>query len=303
MLSPTIERLWHQFTSTGFALILFGTLSVLSLLGTLPGLDGIYQQPLFRVIVGMLGLCTFACSLRRWRTMKWPVLVIHSGVIITLAGGMTSWLGYVATVNAYEGDRVDRFYRWDLEQDVTLGFNLTIKRINADYFPVPVKIGVMRGEEKKDLFILKTGESFNIDKYNVRAERLEPFTENISLTVFENGKSIGMADTEGKSDLPAAFPYSFKLVAYKNPVMKRMWVDLALEGAGFEPVAGTSEVNAPLQWQGVSFFCTQIARDPQGRQYAGIQVVKDPGRPLVFGGMLITSIGALCAFARRKVWG
>lgn len=297
-----IERLWDHLTSTRFALILFGILSVLSMLGTLPGLDWIYRQPAFRIIVGLLGFCTFACTLSRWRVVKWQVLVIHSGVIITLAGGMTSWLGYVATVNAYEGDRVENFFRWDVEQDLPLGFNLTINRINTDYFPVPVKVGVMQGGVKKELFVLKTGESFKLADYSIRVDRLDPFSEKLHLTVFNNGKVIGTADTEGWSDLPANFPYKFKLVAFQNPVLKRMWVDVGLEGDGLAPVKGTSEVNAPLQWNGLSIYCTKISLDPSGRKYAGMQVVKDPGRPLVFAGMIITSLGGLFAFARRKVW-
>jgi hypothetical protein len=82
-----------------------------------------------------------------------------------------------------------------------------------------------------------------------------------------------------------------------------MWVDLSLAEKGQAVVKGTSEINAPMQWQGLSIFNTRISYDPAGRKFAGIQVVKDPGRPLVFAGMIITSLGGLFAFARRKVWG
>jgi hypothetical protein len=234
--------------------------------------------------------------------VKWPVLIIHSGVILTLAGGMVSWLGYVATVNAYEGDTVTNFFRWDVEQDLPLGFDLTINRIHTDYFPIPIKVGVLQGGEKKELFITKTGDSFRLDRYRIMADRLDPVSGKLQVTVFDHDNAIGTADTDGASDLPADFPYQFKLVAFKNPILKRMWVEIGLKGAGLVPVAGTSEVNAPLQWNGLSFYCTQVSHDPSGRHYAGIQVVKDPGRPLVFGGMFVTSLGGLCAFARRKVW-
>lgn len=297
-----IERLWNHLTSTRFALALFGILSVTSILGTFPGLDLIYRLPVFRVMIGLLGFCTLACTFRKWRNVRWPVLVIHSGVIVTLVGGMMSWLGYIATVNVYEGDRVESFFRWDIEKDASLGFAMTINRINTDFYPVPIKVGVMKGEEKKELFVLKTGESFDFDGYTIRADRLEPTQEKLDLTIISKGKVIGTADTEGASALPPEFPYRFKLVAYQNPILKRMWVDLRLDSNGRTVAEGTSEINAPMHWNGLSFFNTKISVEPSGKKYAGMQIVKDPGRPLVFAGMVITSLGGVLAFARRKVW-
>lgn len=297
-----LDRIWNFLTSTRFALALFGILSVLSFLGTLPGMEAVYKQPAFRVLLALLGFCTLACTLKRGKSTPWPVLVIHSGVIMTLVGGMMSWLGFVATINVYEGDTVDTFFRWDIEKDAALGFKLTVDRINTDFYPVPVKIGIMQGDAKKALFTLKSGESFDMPPYRITADRLDPDEEKVNLTVFRDGTPIGTADTDEKSDLPPDFPYSFKLVAYQNPKLKRMWVDLRVSDDGKTLLQGASEVNAPLQWNGLSFYHTQVSHDPDGRKYAGIQIVKDPGRPLVFAGMIVTTLGALLAFARRKVW-
>lgn len=296
------ERIWNLLTSTRLALALFGILSVLSLVGTLPGMDAVYRNPGFRVILGLLGACTLACTVRKRKIAPWPVLVIHAGVIMTLVGGMMSWLGFIATVNVYEADQVDSFFRWDIEQDAPLGFALAIDRINTEYYPVPIRIGVMEGNEKRDLYTLRTGESFDLGGYRIRADRLQADGEKAFLTVFRDKVSIGTADTEGASALPPDFPFSFKLVAYQNPKLKRMWVDLRLTNNGKTLVQGVSEVNAPLQWNGLSFYHTRTSRDPDGRRYAGIQIVKDPGKPLVFAGMIVTTLGGLLSFARRKVW-
>lgn len=296
------DRIWNYLTSTRFALALFGILSVLSLLGTLPGMESVYQQPAFRILLGLLGACTLACTLRRRKSIAWPVMVIHTGVIMTLIGGMMSWLGFVATVNAYEANRVDTFFRWDIEEDVPLGFTLTVNSINTEYYPIPIKVGVIKGGEKKDLFTLKTGESFELAPYRIQADRFEPNGQKLILTIFRNGEAIGTADTEGASSLPPDFPFSFKLVAYQDPKLKRMWVNLRLSDNDKTLAEGVSEVNAPLQWNGLSFYHTQISHDPGGRKYAGIQIVKDPGKPLVFAGMIVTTLGGLLSFSRRKVW-
>jgi cytochrome c biogenesis protein ResB len=262
----------------------------------------VYRQPFFRILIGLMGLSTFSCTLRKRRSVSWPVMVVHSGVIITLIGGMTSWLGFVATVNAYEGDRVEKFFRWDIEKESSLGFTMNVKRINTEFYPTPIKVGVMKGEEKKQLFVLKTGESFDYDSFRVTVDRLEPVAETLYMTVYNNGKELGKMATDGTSNMPPEFPFNFKLVAFQNPILKRMWVNLSISDKSGLLVDGTSEVNAPLMWNGLYFYNTQISHDPSGKKFAGIQIVKDPGRPIVFAGLIITTLGGILAFARKKVW-
>lgn len=299
-----IDRLYNHLTSTKFALALFGTLSLLSVLGTFPGLEVIYKAMFFRALVSLLGLCTFLCSFRRWKTLRWQVHVIHGGVVLTLVGALLGGLGFVATVNVYEGTSVDNAFRWDLERDEPLGFLMKVAAINTEYYPVPVKIGVLRGQEKVGLHVLKTGETFSFDRYEVKPERFILSQEKLKLSVMENGRLIGSVDTDGgNSTLPQGFPFNFKLVAFKDPIVKRMWVDLDLSRNGQLMLKGTSEVNAPLQWNGISFYNTQISIEKDGRRYAGIQIVNDPGRPVVFSGFIITTLGTILAFAagrRRK---
>lgn len=296
------SRLWDLITSTSVALALFIVLAVLAVVGTLPGMVWLYHHPAFIALLGLLGTSTLCCTIRRGRAIAWPVLVIHGGVLVTLTGAVVSWFGFVATVNLYEGTTVEQAYRWDLERDEPLGFGMTVRKINREFYPVPVKVGILKGSDKVGLQIVKTGDSFDLGTYRVKVDRFEPAKQNLMLVVSEAGNVIGTADTEGATTLPATFPYQFKLVAFQNPRLKRLWVDIRLNDGPQTLAEGTSEVNAPLHWNELSFFNTQVSTDPAGQLFAGIQIVKDPGRPVVFAGMLITSIGGLLAFARRKVW-
>jgi len=226
--------------------------------------------------------------------------VLHGGVIVTLLGCILASFGFVATVNLYEGTRVDRVYRWDREVDAPLGADMLLKKINWEFYPMPVKIGVLRGQNKEKLFELKTGQSFDFNEYRVAVGPVVFNSENLKLSVFEKGKFIGSFNTlSGSTDLPADFPYSFKLVAYKTPKLKRQWVDLMLTDSSGTVAEGSAEVNGPFQWRGLYFFNTQVERDRAGVPYAGIQIVQDPGRWLVFSGMAIVALGALMATFRR----
>jgi cytochrome c biogenesis protein ResB len=90
------------------------------------------------------------------------------------------------------------------------------------------------------------------------------------------------------------------LVGYKTPRLKRQWVDLMLTDSSGLVSEGTAEVNGPFQWGGLYFFNTQVELDPKGVPYAGIQIVRDPGRWLVFSGMTMVALGALMATFRRR---
>jgi hypothetical protein len=225
---------------------------------------------------------------------------VHCGVILTLAGCVLASFGYVATVNMYEGSVVDQVYRWDKKSDAPLGAAMELKKIHWEFYPMPVRIGVLRGQIKEKLFELKTGESFDFQGYRISVEPALFNSENLNLSVFRDDRLLGTYNTEsGAHELPSDFPYSFKLVAFVSPRLKRQWIDLALRDSTGAVSEGTAEVNGPFQWHGLYFFNTQVSRDPAGKPYAGIQIVKDPGRWLVFTGMVIVAVGAFLAAFRR----
>ncbi len=263
-----------------------------------PKLAQYFLQPAKYILIP-LALSLIICTVRKFKTLKRSTLVIHTGVIAVLAGGLVSTLGYVATVNIYEGAFSDTVYNWDVEQDVPLGFNLKIVRINMDFYPVPVKVGVLKNGRKAELFVTSTDDSFTYEDFRVNVVSLDPMQKNVQLEVFDSkGAVVGTMVTGGQNNLPAAFPLDFKLVAFVDPVVKRMWVDLELWKDGELLRAGTSEVNHPLTWQGMQLFLTSVATDDLGRPYAGIQISRDPGLPFVYAGFAIFSLGLLMAMRR-----
>jgi hypothetical protein len=287
-------------SSTECAVALFLIIAVVAIPGTFTEKSSLYKSPFFLVLLGLFSTNLILCTIQRYRTISRPVLILHGGVILTIAGCIMTSFGFVATVNVYESVKVDEVYRWDLNKDSSIGVGLSVKKINLQFRPMPVRIGVLKGEKKEALFELKTGESFDLAGYRVQVGEPEYSSDNLKLSVSEIGKYIGTFNTlSGESNLPVTFPFSFKLVANQTPVLKRMWVDLELFKGPDKIAEGTSRVNEPFQWGGLYFYNTKVTADDNGRPYAGIQIVRDPGRPYVFAGFTLIALGAVLSFRKR----
>ncbi|MHB8789398.1 MAG: cytochrome c biogenesis protein ResB [Desulfobulbaceae bacterium] len=290
------RRVLDGFTSTGVALGLFALLICLLVPATFfPDVAPALLKPA-RALLAVIGLNLLLCTLRRLKTLRVATLLIHLGALVILGGSLISALGFIATVNIYEESSTDTVFNWDREQDVDLGFDLRVARINMAFYPVDVKVGILKNGQKAELVLTRTGDSFGFEGYRVQVLTLEPGTNELELEIrTAAGNRVGTLSTSGRRDLPLAFPLDFQLVAFKDPVVKRVWVDLEIRENGKLLASGTSEVNRPLRWQSLQFFLTRVDADGMGRGYAGIQISRDPGIPFVYTGFIILCLGLLLA--------
>jgi hypothetical protein len=300
-ISKRLRWAYYFLGSKELAAVLFPLLCLTLVPVALAEQRSVFLGGLLNFTLGFIGLNLLLCTLQRIRSLTKPVLAIHFGALLVLIGGVVSSLGFVATVNMYEGTSVDKAYRWDRREDMPLATALTVKKIHTEYYPVPIKIGVLRGDKKCGLFVLKTGESFNLDGYTVKVVGIELPSKNLQLKVFAKETFIGSANTSGTRDLPPGFPYDFKLVAYQDPIFKRVWVDLMLTRESKILAEGTSEVNHPLSCEGLDYYLTKVDRDSYLMSFAGVQITKDPGRPYVYAGFGVMGIGCLALLRRRTL--
>ena len=294
----------HKWTYTFLSskeltITLFPALCLALIITTFTGETGAFLWNIVRILFALIVINLSLCTLVRIKTLSKPVLIIHIGVIITFIGGGISSFGFVATVNIYEGSTVDKVYRWDIKKDVYPGMAITVKRLHEEYYPVPVKVGALSGDEKIGLFTLKTGESFSIEKYRIKVDAFNIASQNLNLSIFNGDNYIRHADTSGSIEMPADFPFAFKLVAYMTPKIKRTWVDLRLSSGSDIFAEGSTEVNNPFRWQGMNFHHTATNRDKYGNTYVGIQITKDPETPFVYLGFCIVGVGGGWYFIRR----
>jgi len=295
-----LEWLYQFLGSKKFTLGLFLVLCLFLIPRTFIGTEDIQLGIWGSIIFGLLSLNLALCTVQRIKALTKAVIILHAGILMIFSGVVISSFGYVATVNIYEGTKVNTVYRWDIKKDVPLEVDIMVKKINVQYYPVAVKVGVLKGQEKFGLFQLKTGESFQLEQFSVRVEELDLMKgQKLYLSVFKGDQLIGTADTLGENTLPADFPYEFRLVAYQNPSLKRLWVDLSLSKDSEVIMEGTSEVNHPLSWGEFSFYNTKVDADKYGLPFAGIQITNDPGVPYVYAGFVVAGIGCVIFLFKR----
>ena len=254
----------------------------------------VIKGPLFmacgRLLIGGLAIHLVLCTARHWRRLAWCVRLIHAGVLIILIGTLWGRAGFVATINSYEGDAISSAFRWDRQEDTALGFTLVVKKIDRDYYPVPIRVGVIIDGQATTLYERRSGEGFNHAGFRVDLLDFDPRGPALHLAVTDlDGVRKEQTATR---EIPVGQPgLVCQLVAFQTPVVKRSWVDLEISSGDSIPFVGQAEVNHPLHWQGLRFYHTATNVDPSGRAYAGIQIVNDQGIPLVYLGFLIVSLG------------
>jgi hypothetical protein len=294
--------LWRKtgevLASRTVALLLFGGICVSGIPLSLQKMPGGVFKWVVNALMLALGLNIAFCTVRQWRSLATPVTMLHLGLLVVIAGGGLSETGYIGTANIYEGDMVDSFYRWDREKEFKPGYSVLLRRINIEYYPVWVKVGVKHNGKKEALFVLRTGDDFRIGDYTVRVKELGLNPPHLMMDVYQAGNLVGRYNTLNSTGLSGDFPYDFVLVAYTTPVISRASVDLSVIGDDGSVAEGTTEVNRPFVWKGIRFFHTATSLDSQGRPYAGIQVVYDPGRPVVYAGFFILIAGGVMYLRR-----
>ncbi|MBI5675394.1 MAG: ResB-like family cytochrome C biogenesis protein [Nitrospirae bacterium] len=291
--------IYDYLLSRSLMMILLPLLCLMLMTTTFTEEAGAVLWNIIRALLALMVINLALCTLRRIKTLSAPALIMHIGVFASFIGGGISAFGFVATVNVYEGDSTENVYRWDLKRDVPLGVEINVKKLNEEYYPVPLKIGVLRDGEKIRLFTLKTGEKFALENYLIQVDSLDIKSQSMKLSIFNGDNYIGYTDTTGVIQMSEHFPYEFKLVSYMDPVIKKTWVDLVLSKGGKIVAEGRTEVNSPLEWQGLKFYHTATSRDLYGNPFIGIQITRDPGTPVTYFGFCLVGIGGTIYFFRK----
>lgn len=299
-----MSTIYRYLTSLSFVPVILMLLAIASIPGTI-GWEGrgYYDTPPFIALLSLLVLLITTCTLRSWKSLRFSVTLVHAGFVIVCLGGVIRGLfGFIATSNVYEGGTIDHAYRWDRGRDAPLGFALTLRKISFELYPIPLRVGVLKNGEKYRLVTTAEGKTVSFDGISLVIDRFDPEDKTLHVSMISPvGRRLPLDPSNPAVAGRGGTIYTLVPVAWQTPGVKRSWVEIVVRTPSGGEITGVAEVNDPFSVQGLSIHHVSNDIDPTGRPYAGIQFVKDPGRPLVFFGMFLAVMGGiLLPFTHRR---
>lgn|GEM_PF-1000965 len=289
-----LDKAYERFSSLRLTAALLAALALLSIPGTLRERAGVVLAPLYAALVVALCVNVAVCVFRRRRGIRLSALVIHVGIILLIAAGFLSTTRRVMTVNIHLGDSVARAYDWKMERETDLDHEIRMAAIEHRNYPSRVKVGVLSGGEKSGLFEIETGRSFESGGYRITAVSIDPLAVSLNLDVYKGDALVDeiVVSRSGDAPLPGS-PLSFRLVAFQTPRLKSASVNIEIVKDGEVVAGGASGVNQPFSWGGRGYYHTNTDIDKFGAPYAGIQIVEDRWKPMVYAAFGVLSIGVV----------
>jgi len=135
------KNIFTDLASMPFALLLMAGTVLLMLAGVLPAANGnagiIFRSPVFAAVLGLLGLSTLLCIIRK--PMKFSSAgfhLVHIGVILIMIGGLTAFIAEKrATFHISTSENQVRHLQISQNEVVDLGFSIHLKSFKVIHYP------------------------------------------------------------------------------------------------------------------------------------------------------------------------
>jgi cytochrome c biogenesis protein ResB len=294
-----------------------------SIFGTLieprKALETVYHSPLFVLLLALLGVNLIFCALLRVRLRLSMVgfLTTHIGVLLVLLGAVVGGAcGTAGMMQLFVGDTSHRFLTGD-QIEKELPFSVRLNQFSVEYynFLEYPDLGDLIAADNEGNIIAKVpvekGAEFFIGDYSIKIIDFVP--DFVKLDTGEvttrsqmprNPALLVSVSGGGKVSerwIFAKFPQMDHFYAHRESLpfnlvfefrerIKSYRSDVSvLDWAGGELKRQTIEVNSPLSYGGYAFY--QASYDREQHNWSGLQVVSDPGLPVVYAGFCLLIFG------------
>lgn len=290
-------------------------------------LTDIFHSWLFVALLLLLVINIILCSIEKISSKKkfgLGFFLTHLSLILILLGGFIGGIcGKKGYLNLFTSEAVSSFKIGDL--DFPLGFSVTLEKFELEKYANKAQdeIGVYKFNKLITVLPVQIGREYSLsDGTKVRIEQFIPdFTmdmkthEVLSRSDSPNNPAlrIKVIDSKGNAEeqwLFANFP-NFKMkpsdtcpicqFVYKRAEgkIKNFKSLVKFAKSGLEQKVEI-KVNHPFKFQKFTFYQTNYDKD--NLNYSGLQVVYDPGVPLVYLGFIALMFGlTMVLFENRKM--
>lgn len=280
------------------------------------GFTDIYHSFWFILLLFLLAANLLLCSLNRIKMRKGVGLIIaHLSILLILSGAIISAVGAErGLMPIYEGQARDSFIM-DNQKVKNLDFKIYLEDFILEWYGAnrhQVTVSINDPSLEK-VFEIKEGLDYPVEgsSYSFRVLRYIPdFYLDINKEVKTrsnepNNPALWVRITNGRVNedrwIFSNFP-DFSEGKDKNIELAYKWQGnikdfkskLKVIEGDKTVLAKVIEVNHPLKYKGYTFY--QSTYNPKELNWTGIEVVKDPGVPLVYTGFALLNIGVIIIF-------
>ena len=268
------------------------------------GLDDVFGSAWFRWLLTLFAVTLVVSIVRRraWRRRQLPFLFAHGGVVLLFVGGTYgAILGSRGMMHFQEGDRATT-YRTAEGVERPLGFELALLDFAVDRREPELRLYLLergaRGFETTASLPVDAPRTISIDGVGAIEIRPAPpghAADAVQLQIpahGDQGASEIVVRASGGNASATAFDGGarvLRLARRRDDVVNfASTVEITADG---HETRREIRVNEPTSVGDVTLY--QASYDPANPRYSGILVVRDPGLPLVYAGLLATLFGVL----------
>lgn len=286
------------------------------------GIVDVFHGPLFAILLGLIGLGVALCTWRRLpiarvlssgytgtRRRKWAVLVdaaMHLSIIVVLvAAAVETLFSFVGTKNIHVGAPESMTFDWRSGRDVPLGFEIVVEALTMSYFPALAKIGVTDVATGQRLGLLTVREGADspglAGSLALRDVRLDAAASSLELIALQDGRQSAVrlsTEVQGPSSAIVG-KYRLSLVAWRRD-LREVLGRVAIREGGQVVLRDHLRVNGRMRHRGWNLYLTAWGRDDHGKDFAGIQVTRDPGAVIFWIGTVIFSVSLPVFFILKR---
>jgi len=194
-------------------------------------------------------------------------------VMLIIIAGVSSYYGFLGTVNIHEKNSSNICFSWNDKTDVSLPFSIMVKSISVDYYPMSLKIEIEDNKtNKKREFVTREGGIIEFNKIKVKILKGLVETRTIVFTIIKDGVEKGPFDNE-YSDKSISF--KIKFLAYMEPTPKQFYAYLNVKNKDRE-IDKVISINNPLVFDGYRIYLIDTGVDDFGFPYVGLQITYEP---------------------------
>jgi len=267
-----------------------------------PSTFNVFRSPFFLVPATLLALNVCFCVIPRLRGMPaggaraWTFGFLHLGLLLLAAGlALDGLSGYVGTQYFPVGVHHSGYHNWRTGRDDTLPFTVGVLEAETRYHPLNLQIGVRDGSGNTvGVFTAREGTTFSAGKEGVR---ITPRKFDLQAKALYLDASIGGKTTAGlvaTAEAPASVSgYTIAPVAYADPQPSHYGARIRFSRPGQPPEERHLRINHPGSFGGIAFSIVAVDRDRYGNVIVGLQMTREPGAPLFWGGALLFGVSLL----------